>query len=375
MSSQGLTRFLHPYATETLHCISYFLLAFIRTSINFKFHLFRFGPLRSDKLKHRSEKAGSDYYELYRDQLHGAWAIEREPKSVRVLQLKSIRDRIFDIPILGREREPWEYQAWDALSNGYFSLQNQALFSDFWPELITAQDALLALGAAYFDPQTLRSSPFQSLQVAVFLNLGTGWPGYVAPAGVGFFHIDLANIHVRVPQLFELKKQYGFNQFDKSPLHSSIKLFASFVARARRHQLSGHRDEALLHFIIALELIFGVREAIQRSVAERVALITFRQASRAFEQQRGWINNIYDLRSRYVHEGAKLANETPVEDMYTLCERVFRCLLRLQAANPEISQKGKETLARWLTLLDFLSKGLIAGKEIDARQFQEAFIE
>jgi hypothetical protein len=116
----------------------------------------------------------------------------------------------------------------------------------------------------------------------------------------------LANIHVRVPQLLnELNEQYGFKQFDTSPLHSSIRLFASFVARGRRHQLNGLSDEALLHFIVALELIFGVREAIQRSVSERVALITFRQASRSFEQQRAWINRIYDLRSRYVHEGAK----------------------------------------------------------------------
>jgi hypothetical protein len=191
---------------------------------------------------------------------------------------------------------------------------------------------------------------------------------------VGFIHIDLTNIHVRVPQLLdELKKQYHFEQFDASPLHGSIRLFASFVARARRHQLSGHIDEALLHFIIALELIFGVREGIQRSVAERVALITFRQVGRSFEQQRAWINKIYDLRSRYAHDGTKLADEAPVVEMYALCEQVFRCLLRLQAAHPE-PQRDKETLARWLSLLDFLSKGLIAGKKIDDGQLQEAFI-
>jgi hypothetical protein len=149
-------------------------------------------------------------------------------------------------------------------------------------EVITAQDAVLALGGAYFDPQMLRLSFFKNLQVAVFLNLGETKTGYVAPAGVGnFIHIDLANIHVRVPQLLdELNKQYAFKQFDASPLHSSIKLFASFVARARRHQLNGLADEALLHFIIALELLFGVREGIQRSVSERVALITFHQVGR-----------------------------------------------------------------------------------------------
>ena len=281
---------------------------------------FRLGRLRSDKLKYRSDRAGSDYYGRYRDAFRDAWAIERDPKTVRVLDLMSIRHRIFDVPLLGRERERWVYQAWDALTNGYFSVQNQVLFNAFWAELVTAQDALLALGAAYFDPQTVRSSIFQNQQVAVFLNLGAAKTGYVAPAGVGFVHIDLANIHVQVPQLLDkLKEQYGFRQFDTSPLHSSIRLFTSFVARARRHQLSGHTDEALLHFIIALELIFGVRESIQRSVAERVGLLTFRQAGRSFEQQRGWINKIYDLRSRYVHDGTKLTDTAPVSEMYTLC--------------------------------------------------------
>jgi hypothetical protein len=44
----------------------------------------------------------------------------------------------------------------------------------------------------------------------------------------------------QLPQLLsELRKDYGFEQFGASPLHGSIKLFASFVARARRHQLNG----------------------------------------------------------------------------------------------------------------------------------------
>ena len=38
---------------------------------------FKLGPLRSDKLKWNSEKAGSDFYGRYRGQLQGKWAIER----------------------------------------------------------------------------------------------------------------------------------------------------------------------------------------------------------------------------------------------------------------------------------------------------------
>jgi hypothetical protein len=119
------------------------------------------GRLRSDKLRNRSERAGSDYYGRYRDEFRDAWAVEREPKEVRVLDLMSIRPRIFDAPLPGIEREPWEYAAWDALAEGYFSVQNQVLFNQFWTELVSAQDGLLALGAAYFDPQTVRPGHHQ----------------------------------------------------------------------------------------------------------------------------------------------------------------------------------------------------------------------
>lgn len=104
-----------------------------------------------------------------------------------------------------------------------------------------------------------------------------------------------------------------------------------------------------------------MREGIQRSVSERVAVITFRQVGRSFEQQRGWINKIYDLRSRYVHEGTRITDEAPVVEMYALCEEVFRCLLRLQAAHPEAVRREEGTFARWLTLLDFLAKGIVGG--------------
>ena len=335
---------------------------------------FRLGRLRSDKLRHRSEKAGSDYYERYREKFHGAWAVERDPKSVRVLDLMSVRNSIFDTSPLRREREPWEFEAWDATIQGYFSTQNQVLFDEFLLELLTAQDPFVTLGAPFFDPQVMRNV-FWRQQVAIFLNIDPKGFGFVAPAGVGGIHVDWTNAHLRVRVLSkELNEQYGFREFDSSPLHGSIRLFASFVARARRHQTNGNPDEALLHFIIALELIFGVREAIQRSVSERVAVITFMPVGRSFDHQRAWINRIYDLRSQYVHAGVKLTDEGALEEMYVLCQHVFRCLLRLQAANPEAIQRKKETLAQWLTLLDFLSKGIIAGQNITQSQFQNAFI-
>lgn len=338
---------------------------------------FTIGPLRAQKLAHNCEKAASDFYARYRDSLANAWAIEREPRNASVLEIPQIRDAIFGSQTARFGRQPWEFQAWESIVDGYFSLHNTVLFDQFVAELVSAQSILLAAGSPFFDTRSLYmlAGVIKTHRVAVFLNLGTGKGGFIAPSGMGPLLIDFASIHERVPGLLkELKKSYGFERFDESPLHRSIKLFADFVARGRRHEIDSRPNEALLHYVIALELIFGERQAIQSSVSERVALITFRENGRSFTQQRDWIDAIYDVRSRYVHDGRELTEELQLNQLRSLCEQVFRCLMRLQAGNSQGSSRGKETLSTWLHELDYLAKGMIAGKQPTETQLNEAFI-
>ena len=356
----------------------YYILA-VRFPEQYKFDIppFTIGPLRSHKLAYNCEKARSDFHSRYRERLLNAWAIEREPRNVRVLDIPRIRASIFGSRIDNISREHWELQAWESIVNDYFSLLNAVLFDHFEAELVSAQSFLLAAGAPFFDTRSLYmlSSVIQTHKVAVFLNLGAGKTGFVAPGGVGPLLIDVAGIHERVPNLLnELRKSYGFERFDESPLHRSIKLFADFVARGRRHEVDSHPNEALLHYVIALELIFGERQAIQKSVSERVALITSRENSRSFAQQRDWIDTIYDVRSRYVHDGVELTDQRQLDQLRSLCEQVFRCLMRLQAGHSQSASRGKEVLTAWLHELDYLAKGLIAGKQPTETQLAEAFI-
>jgi hypothetical protein len=345
----------------------------------YKFEIppFTIGPLRGQKLGYNCEKARSDFYSRYRESLLNAWAIEREPRKARVLDIPQVREAIFGARIDNIGRQNWELQAWESIVNNYFSLHNTALFDQFEAELVSAQSILLAAGAPFFDTRSLYmlSSVIQTHRVAVFLNLGIGKLGFVAPGGMGPLLIDVAGIHERVPNLLkELRTSYGFERFDNSPFHRSIKLFADFVARGRRHEIDSNPNEALLHFVIALELIFGERQAIQKSVSERVALIAFRENSRSFAQQRDWIDTIYDLRSRYVHDGVELSDQLQLDQLRGLCEQVFRCLMRLQVGHSQPAPRGKEILTTWLHELDYLAKGVIAVKQPTETQFAEAFI-
>lgn len=342
----------------------------------YKFEIppFSMGPLNIERFRYCSEKAASDYFTRYQDRLRGTWAIERAPVKVRLLDLTQVREMTFDDPITQPSRRQWERSAWEAIANGYFSLHNRLLFEDFWAELISAQAPLLALGAPFFDPRSV-ASIVQAFHVAIFLNIGRDKKGFVAPTGIGEFRIDLAHIYTRVPNIIkELQQSYNFKEFDDSPLHQSIKLFTDFMGRAQRHELDGRLNEALLHFVIALELIFGEQQAIQKSVSERVATLTYRLYGRSFKQQCEWINGFYDMRSKYVHTGVEITDDVRLGELRVLSGHVFRCLMKLQSVHVQPSSRGESALNDWLLNLDYIAKGLVAGKQPTETQFRDAFI-
>jgi hypothetical protein len=187
--------------------------------------------------------------------------------------------------------------------------------------------------------------------------------------------IDNANVHVRIPALLrELKSSYGFDQFDDSPLHRTIQLFTEFVARGRRHEIDERLSEAHLYYVIALELVFGDKQSLQKSVADRVALITFSAKNQSFQEARGSIEKIYELRSKYVHAGIEITDALQLEEVRSICEHVFRCLLRLQAAHPDRASRTEQVLTGWLRELDYLVAGLAAGRHPNVSQLEEALV-
>ena len=107
---------------------------------------------------------------------------------------------------------------------------------------------------------------------------------------------------------------------------------------------------------------------------ERVALIMFHESGRTFEQQRQFIDSIYELCSRYVHAGRQITDADVVDKLRVLCEQTIRCLLRLQAAHPQSAARGEGALRGRLKELDYLSAGFIAGKQPDEKHLREAFI-
>ena len=226
---------------------------------------FYVGPTRVEKLKYRCERAGSDYYARYANMLKRTSCIERTPKSVTILDVEYVQTGLF------ADAFQVDHQtllpALTAILDGYFGFLNGRFFEDLLPEFVASQDVTVSLGAPYVDPGPLMGVVGYQ-QIAIFMNYGKY--GFVAPRGPGFVQMDWANAHVRIPEaLRELQDGFGFSGSEDTPFYKTLQLYCSFVARAKRHWIAGRLDEALLHAVIPIELVFAEREAVQRSVTER----------------------------------------------------------------------------------------------------------
>jgi hypothetical protein len=120
-----------------------------------------------------------------------------------------------------------------------------------------------------------------------------------------------------------------------------------------------------------MELVFAEREAVQRSVTERVSVLTHAASGRTFNEQKKWIEGIYDARSRYVHAGSSDVQERQLDELFNLCAVVTRRLLRAAAG---IGNKP-EALRVWLADLDYLAKAFLASKSPSASDLAAAFLD
>jgi hypothetical protein len=155
-----------------------------------------------------------------------------------------------------------------------------------------------------------------------------------------------------------LEQHWGAWQIEDSPRMRVVATFARFLARARRHKASGRQDEALLHFVIALDLVFGLEGAASSRIAGRASVVTHKPCRRTLAEQRARLRTIYDARSRYVHEGRPTSREQ-LDEAEQVCVEVLWAMLRAARLLPESQATW---IDQWHRQLDFLEAALEAGR-------------
>ncbi len=319
---------------------------------------FILGPANLTRIEHRSKKAGSDdYFARWRHRLDDHFTIEREVVTIRCIGIPAIRDAIIkDIEWGSTARRLWERGV-----NAYFHALAIAYAQEFWEAFLSAQHLLIAAGSPYIDERvTRRLTPADML--SIFRNIDGA--GFVAPIGQDFSVLEMGGFDTKIPRVIDyLHEQFGFTTFKDTDVHHSLRTFTLFVSKAKRHELDARSGEAFLHYVIALDLLFGEQEGATASVTRRAAVVVCRALGMTLPTTQKLMNRIYDLRSKYVHRGIEMPSEE-IATVARVCTEVLFALLRYQQRADQ-----SKTIAAWLKNLDYLNSAIDAGKEISAVEF------
>jgi hypothetical protein len=317
----------------------------------FKIGRFCIGELDAKKLGYRSARAGSDYFDRYKERVVRAFAIERDVTPARVINLDQLISA-YDVGQIGGTAP----RLWNRCVEAYFQVVAAAYFEDFWEALMEDQHLVIACGSSYLDERHVRTMRFAEA-VSVFLNIDRSW-GHVAPGNLSGMTVDFVSLDERIPRaIAKLRDEFGIAQGVDLP--PPLKNYAHFVSKAKRYVNEGLRDEAFVHYVIALELLFGERSRTNESVSRRAATLVFRPFSLSITEAEKELNKLYDARSQYVHAGKEIDPKL-LGEVKDVCEQVLWALLRCLHERGA----GEELVGRWTKDLDYLYSALVAGKEV-----------
>jgi Apea-like HEPN len=319
-------------------------------SKSYRIGRFVIGPLDRQKLVYRCNKVICDFFDRYPNQFLKRFAIEGDPISVQVLDWPRLRDD-FSIP-------PSDMAS--CLVDYYFECLTRNLQDSFRHEFQVAQEVLVAFGAPYLDldrPQVWNGGTF----VSIYQKIGKNYSGYFCPLGM-WVSIDFAQADRRVPaKAEELKKNFSFAGLDSSEIRQTLGTYCRFILKAKVYESENRWDEAFLHYVIALDLLFGEKDASTQKVSKRTAIVVSRALSEEFLSIINRMKMVYEKRSKYVHAGISVSDED-MELVRPIIKEVLFCLLRLQSVQ---NNKKQGFIEAWLKSLDYFIAAAEAGKEIE----------
>ena len=168
-----------------------------------------------------------------------------------------------------------------------------------------------------------------------------------------------------------LKKEYDFTNFEANEIHQTFKTFVKFIAKGYRYLDEDKMEDGFLHFIIALDLVFGDKQESTKSVGNRCAILTMENTSQ-FADQKKKITELYDARSRYVHAGLPVKTEL-VDEVKDICKKITSCFLRLNLYWKSLDKEL--TVDLWKKKLDYAVAALEANEPINKILNQEIGIK
>jgi hypothetical protein len=216
------------------------------------------------------------------------------------------------------------------------------------------QNLMIACGSSYLDERQLQAAPLCK-SVSIFLKVANSW-GYVTPGVVSGFEVDFASTDRHIPQVISrLKCEFGIDPAGE--LAPVLRNYAQFLSKAKRYRNERLDNDAYVHYVISLELLFGERSRVSDSISKRIATIVFGPFGVSITEAEKKLDKLYDARSRYVH-GGQTVDPKLLKEVNDICEEVLWAMLRRIRQNGA----GDDMIQRWTRDLDYVYSALSAGK-------------
>lgn len=312
---------------------------------------YSFEPFDPKQLLYWAERGHSGYPINIRD-FSGRLCVKRAPQKVKIIDW----DRV---PGCSQIVKRWGMEiALASVVDEYY----QAIAQNSFAELSSVvKDDLLVLEAGalmYVDIEGLLNSMFAD-HLGLFTWTGrSGSRSWALMSKRAVLHTNLYPMSLYLESVAWLESELGFRELsDARPLDATIRTYSRFLQRAHQHRLDGRKDEAFLHFVIAMDLLLGLEGRTSENVCQRAGLLVHRQLGKSLETQAKVLRRLYDGRSKYVHEG----KPTSVEDLQVVEEICTQILWNLLAVS---SRNRFNNVGAWLSQVDYLAAAINASRVV-----------
>lgn len=244
----------------------------------------------------------------------------------------------------------------------YFEALSKEYFDNFWNEFDRQLMDSVAFGGVYYNPLYFRTLGIgEGTQICIYTNIGKKTDfaenSWVLPlvSRITEFHFDS---QTRIPVLNEkLRTFYDTIENQDSDFYNLIELMIKYVAKGIIELYENKNGEALLDFWIGLDTILNDdnQEARSNLLKNRVSALTWYAFKKNHSSQYFLINELYSMRSQYVHSGIEPKREKVLQ-LRDVAQTILEILIRMHKNNQEYEDL---TLENWYLDIDNLA---IAGR-------------
>jgi hypothetical protein len=319
---------------------------------------FRWGLLDADRFGYRCQKAGSNYFQLYGNQLQGSVAFESPVYKRKAIDWKNL------IVDLGNAAPG---KSTPRLMLRYFEALSHAHYNQMFDDLDEKQHLLGVFDLGIVEVKSMSRVPYAQ-RITIYLNFSAenNW-GYVVPEGTIININWLPPKPERLQEAAQFESQYALDSATDCEIHNVLKSVCRYAHIGRQWRMQGDFSNGLFNFVIALEILFSDKEAVTASVSSRAAVIVHRPLGLSYSDMQRELSDLYGVRSGYVHRG-KPVTEDACSRVEAITREVISCLLRLQL-KPESRDEG--FLKQWIKRIDWIKAAVEAGVNIEPQTFHE----